>query len=162
MALVARTAGHADLVESHFEAALKEGRRSEARPALAWTCAEYAETLLVKSDASDHPKVEGLVNEGATIARELGMKPLIARFAEIEDRLAAHRDKPVLPDGLTAREVEVLRQLAAGRTNQQIADELVIAVNTVSTHVANILSKTSSANRAEAAAYAVQKGLVKT
>jgi NarL family two-component system response regulator LiaR len=54
----------------------------------------------------------------------------------------------------------VLRHLAAGRTNQQIPDELVIAVNTVTTHVANVLSKTGSANRTEAAAYAGQKGLV--
>ena len=44
--------------------------------------------------------------------------------------------------------------------DEQIADELVIAVNTVTTHVANILGKTGSANRTEAAAYATQKGLV--
>ena len=63
------------------------------------------------------------------------------------------------PDGLTGREVEVLRLLATGGTNQQIADNLVIALNTVTTHVANILSKTGSANRTEAAVYASQHGL---
>ena len=55
----------------------------------------------------------------------------------------------------------LLRLLAAGHTNQQIADELVIAINTVTTHVANIFGKTGSANRIGAAVYAAQKGLVK-
>ena len=63
------------------------------------------------------------------------------------------------PDGLTGREVEVLRLLAAGRTNQQIADDLVIAPNTAAKHVANILGKTDSANRSEAGAYAHRMGL---
>ena len=160
MALLARASGDTDSVESHFEAALKYGRRTGARPALAWACADYAETLLINSGAIDLPKVEELVNEGMVIANNLGMKPLISRFAEIEGRLAVLRDRPAFPDSLTAREVEVLRLLAAGHTNKQIADELVIAINTVTTHVANILGKTGSANRTEAAAYATQNGLV--
>ena len=65
----------------------------------------------------------------------------------------------VYPDGLTSREVEVLRLLAAGRTNQQIADDLVIAPSTAAKHVANILGKTGSANRAEAGAYAHEHSL---
>lgn len=56
---------------------------------------------------------------------------------------------------LTAREREVLRLMAAGRTNQQIADELVISIHTAIRHVANILSKTDSANRTEAARFAL-------
>jgi DNA-binding NarL/FixJ family response regulator len=65
-----------------------------------------------------------------------------------------------LPDGLSAREVEVLRLLAAGKGNQQIADELVISLNTARKHVANILDKTGTANRAQAAVYAKDHGLV--
>jgi DNA-binding CsgD family transcriptional regulator/pimeloyl-ACP methyl ester carboxylesterase len=65
-----------------------------------------------------------------------------------------------LPDGLSAREVEVLRLLAAGKGNQHIADELVISLNTARKHVANILDKTGTANRTEAAAYARDHGLV--
>jgi pimeloyl-ACP methyl ester carboxylesterase/DNA-binding CsgD family transcriptional regulator len=61
---------------------------------------------------------------------------------------------------LTAREVEVLRLIAAGRSNQEIADELVISLNTVSNHVKNILGKTDSANRTEAASYAYRRGLI--
>ncbi|HLF76920.1 MAG TPA: alpha/beta fold hydrolase [Dehalococcoidia bacterium] len=61
---------------------------------------------------------------------------------------------------LSSREVEVLRLIASGKSNQQIADELVLSVNTVARHVANILSKTGAANRTEAAAYAREKNLI--
>jgi DNA-binding NarL/FixJ family response regulator len=64
------------------------------------------------------------------------------------------------PDGLTPREVEVLRLVAAGSSNQHIADQLVISLNTVTRHVANILHKTTSSNRTEAAAYAYREHLV--
>ena len=64
------------------------------------------------------------------------------------------------PDGLTEREVEVLRLISKGRSNRQIAEELFITENTVANHVKNVLSKTQSANRTEAAAYAVDKNLV--
>ena len=62
-------------------------------------------------------------------------------------------------DGLSSREREVLRLLAAGRSNQQIADELVISSSTVAKHVSSILGKTGSANRAQATAYAKDHGL---
>jgi DNA-binding CsgD family transcriptional regulator len=61
---------------------------------------------------------------------------------------------------LSAREVEVLRLLAGGRSNQQIADELVISLNTVRRHVSNILGKTGAANRADAVSYAHRNGIV--
>jgi DNA-binding CsgD family transcriptional regulator/pimeloyl-ACP methyl ester carboxylesterase len=60
---------------------------------------------------------------------------------------------------LSTREVEVLRLLAVGRSNQQIADELVISLNTVNRHVSNIYAKTGAANRAEAVGYAHRHGL---
>jgi DNA-binding NarL/FixJ family response regulator len=58
------------------------------------------------------------------------------------------------------REIEVLRLVAAGKSNRQIADELVISVNTVDRHVSHILSKIGAANRAEAAAYAAKQRLL--
>jgi DNA-binding NarL/FixJ family response regulator len=63
-------------------------------------------------------------------------------------------------DSLSSREVEVLRLLAAGRSNQQIADELVISLNTVRRHVSNIFDKTGAANRADAVSYAHRNGIV--
>lgn len=62
--------------------------------------------------------------------------------------------------GLSEREVQVLRLVAAGRTTQEIATALFRSPNTVANHVRNILSKTQAANRAEAAAFAVRHGLL--
>jgi DNA-binding NarL/FixJ family response regulator len=64
-----------------------------------------------------------------------------------------------LPHGLSQREVEVLRLVAAGRSNQQIADELVISLNTVRRHVSNVFDKTGVANRTEASVYARDHGI---
>ena len=68
-------------------------------------------------------------------------------------------DAPAI-NGLSAREIEVLRLLAAGRSNPQIANELVISLNTVQHHVSSILTKTGVANRTEAAAYALRNKLI--
>ena len=94
-----------------------------------------------------------------TLARERFYESRRALWLE---RLARARqpDQPApYPNGLSEREVEVLRLVAAGRTNQQIADELVISLNTVARHVSNIFGKTGVANRAEAASYAHRRGL---
>ena len=64
-------------------------------------------------------------------------------------------------DGLTGRELDVLHLVARGASNQQIADELVISVNTVKSHLKNILSKLQLENRTQVAAYALERGLVK-
>jgi DNA-binding CsgD family transcriptional regulator len=64
------------------------------------------------------------------------------------------------PDGLSRREVEVLRLLAAGRTNKQIGADLYVSPATAQRHVANIYLKLAVSNRAEATAYAHRHGLV--
>jgi DNA-binding NarL/FixJ family response regulator len=63
------------------------------------------------------------------------------------------------PFGLTDRELEVLRRVAAGRSNRQIAEELYISPKTASVHVSNILAKLEVRGRGEAAARAHQHGL---
>jgi NarL family two-component system response regulator LiaR len=60
---------------------------------------------------------------------------------------------------LTEREVEILRQVALGRTNQEIADELVISERTVRTHITNILAKLRLSNRTQAALFALRQGI---
>jgi DNA-binding NarL/FixJ family response regulator len=64
------------------------------------------------------------------------------------------------PDGLTPREREVLRRIALGRSNREIADALGIAEETVKTHVANVLSKLQVENRGQATIQALKRGLV--
>ncbi len=61
---------------------------------------------------------------------------------------------------LTEREQEVLRQLARGRTNHEIAEALVVSDETVKTHVGNILSKLQLAHRTQAVIYALKRGLI--
>jgi DNA-binding NarL/FixJ family response regulator len=72
---------------------------------------------------------------------------------------AAAAAAPAWPAGLTGREVEVLRLIAAGHSNRAIAEALFISPNTVLRHVSNIFAKIGVANRAEAAAYATRQGL---
>jgi NarL family two-component system response regulator LiaR len=69
-------------------------------------------------------------------------------------------DLPPTEDPLTAREVEVVRLVAQGMTNQEIAEQLVISERTVANHVANILGKLHLANRVQAALWALREGVV--
>jgi DNA-binding CsgD family transcriptional regulator len=80
----------------------------------------------------------------------------VERFiAEIRHKKASSQ----MTDGLSAREIDVLRLIAAGKTNPEIGEALFISRNTVQNHVASILNKAGLANRAEAAAYAARNGL---
>ena len=63
------------------------------------------------------------------------------------------------PANLSPRELEVLRLIAAGRSNPQIAEALTIAPGTVGRHVSNLLAKTGLSNRVELATYAADHGL---
>ncbi len=60
---------------------------------------------------------------------------------------------------LTEREIEILQQMALGKTNQEIADELYLSERTVRTHVTNILAKLSLSNRTQAVLYALRQGI---
>jgi NarL family two-component system response regulator LiaR len=65
-----------------------------------------------------------------------------------------------LHNGLTAREMEVLKWIAKGMDNQGIAEALTLSEKTVKTHVSSILSKLNLADRTQAAVYAIQEGIV--
>ncbi len=82
---------------------------------------------------------------------------------EVTGKLMNRMRKPKeekLHEQLTEREKEVLLLLAAGKTNQEIADELFIALKTVKVHVSNILAKLEVQDRTQAVIYAFQHGLV--
>jgi DNA-binding CsgD family transcriptional regulator len=82
---------------------------------------------------------------------------------EVFARLGAAPDLagPPEPHGLTAREVEVLRLVATGRSNREIAAELVISEHTVARHVQNIFAKLGVSSRTAATAYAFEHGMVR-
>ncbi len=85
-------------------------------------------------------------------------KKLMSAVAEQETSPTSQPRQPGLED-LTERELEVLRLIAAGLGNQQIAEKLVISEKTVKTHVSNILSKLHLQDRTQAAIFALRHGL---
>jgi DNA-binding NarL/FixJ family response regulator len=87
--------------------------------------------------------------------RQLGAAPDLAR-------VIAPPARSKLPGGLSSREVEVLRLIAAGKTNRAIAAELVLSERTVARHVSNIFTKLRVPSRAAATAYAYEHDLVTT
>ncbi len=111
----------------------------------------------------DSPKAKALLGESLTISSELGMRPLRekveARLAGLPDRVSR---TPKYPSGLSHREVEVLRLIAVGKTDRKIAEELLISFRTVRNHVRNVLNKTNTINRTEAATFAATQGLLES
>ena len=88
---------------------------------------------------------------------EPSLDPSIAR--KVLNEISRPTRQPISPDPLTEREIEVLRLVAKGLSNQEIADHLTIANVTVRTHVSRILSKLHLANRVQAALYALREDL---
>jgi DNA-binding NarL/FixJ family response regulator len=100
-----------------------------------------------------HTSPEGLVEAVRTVASGDG---LIAEFA----RAPAPRRPPAELDGLTEREREVLELVARGRSNAEIARELVVSTATVKTHVGRVLAKLGLRDRIEAVIWAYEAGVV--
>jgi DNA-binding CsgD family transcriptional regulator len=135
--------------------------------ALAEACAvpfERALTLLALAElrAAEDRRTEAtrLLEGVRAIGQPLGAAPLLAR---VDALLAALTSRPVPVDDsspLSTREAEVLRLVAAGRSNPEIAQDLFISPRTVTTHLTHIFAKLGVEGRAEAAALAVRRGLI--
>jgi DNA-binding NarL/FixJ family response regulator len=96
-----------------------------------------------------------VVNAGGSLLQPVVTSKLLRRISE---NTAASQS----PDALTPRELDVLRWLARGLQNKEIAAELVISERTVKFHVSSILSKLGAGNRTEAVTMALQQGLVES
>jgi DNA-binding CsgD family transcriptional regulator len=146
--------------EAHFEEALSFNEKLGARPALVRTRHDFAAMLLKRRRGDDVDRAAELAERALRDARQMGMGAVVTQLEALAQAAAAHHGRRTdYPDGLTARELEVLRLIAEGATNQQIAAELYISEKTVHNHVSNLLAKTGCANRAEAASYAVRRHL---
>ena len=109
--------------------------------------------LLKDSDPEDLVRAIRQAHRG-----EPSLHPEIARKVLLELNRPTERERPRTADPLTAREVDVLKLVARGLSNQEIAEHLVVGETTVRTHVSSILSKLQLASRTQAALYALREG----
>lgn len=114
--------------------------------------------LLKKAEPEELVHAIQSVAQGGVMVSPMMATKLLAEF---KDLTASVHKEPVVDSeaNLSPREGEVLQLVAQGATNKEIADSLFISENTVKTHLQNILDKLHLANRSQAAAYAVKKGL---
>jgi len=103
-----------------------------------------------------------LFEQAHDLFEQLGMQgeaqALREQLEHLPGKSPARKARP-LPAGLSEREVEVLRLIVAGKSNRQIADELILSERTVANHLAHIFNKTGTDNRAAVAAFAIRHGL---
>lgn len=133
--------------QDHFEQALEMDTSMGSTQHRAETLARYA-TYMAERDAK---LAKRLAAEADELGRLMGSRR-VCRLASL--------DQAPMPDGLTAREIEVLRLIAEGRSNREIAEKLFVSLNTATNHVRSILIKTGCSNRTQAARYAVDSDLI--
>jgi DNA-binding CsgD family transcriptional regulator len=163
--LAAVRAAHATVTGSPAVALWHEAADAFGRAGLvvrrAW--AQQQEATAIVEQGGDRREAAAIVGEAHALAVRLGAEPLrhsieaLVRRARLDVRGIARAPEGDL--GLTAREAEVLRLVAQGRTNREIANELYISTKTASVHVSNILRKVGATTRGEAAAIAHRAGL---
>lgn len=157
LGLLSTTLGDHDRAIEHFERALATNREMGATTWVAHTLYAYGRTLRMRGGADDAARASVLLSEAASLAERIGMPLLLARARALGARIEGLRTPP---DGLSWREVEILRLVAAGRSNREIGEQLFISGHTVANHVRSILRKTGAANRTEATGYAYRHELV--
>ncbi len=158
LGLLATLMGDFDRAEAHFREAIAMNARGGLLLQKGYAQRDLAWMLLRRGRTGDRDRARQALDDAAELATGYGLTALSRRVAE----LRWTDDAPTLPDNLTPRELDVLRLIAIGRNNADIALVLGIGQSTVATHVHNILTKTGCANRTEAAAYARHQGIVET
>ena len=162
LGLLAHTMGQLDAAANHYKDGIDFCTGAGYRSELARTCYDYAALRLAQGERE---KALELLDESLAISTELGMRPVVERVAALQEKVRSQPVErplgaPAFPDGLSQREVDVLRLVAEGQSNSQIGGQLFISDRTVSTHLTNIFNKIGASNRAEAASYATRHELV--
>jgi DNA-binding NarL/FixJ family response regulator len=155
---LARLLGLNDDADEFFRAALALADRSESPVWRARVLNDWARLALARNDGN---AARAMAAEAQATAAALGMNTLAEQSARLLDGLGQSSPLPAPIDGMSQRELEVLRLIADGCSNREIGERLFISQHTAANHVRSILQKTGCANRAEAAAYAVHRDLVR-
>jgi len=145
--------------ERHFESALSMNRRQGAEPALAHTRYRFALMRQARGAPGDLDAARALLDQAGADAERLGMRALVERIGSARREIDPAQPFQTYPAGLSAREAQVLRLVASGLSNREIAERLFVSPNTVANHVRAILAKTDAVNRTEAAAFAIRSGM---
>lgn len=157
-----RFVGELDADAERFLEAMEHFERSLALAEACEAPYERAVTLLAKGRlmlaTGDHGEASTILEEVRGICSPLGAKPALDQASVLEKGLRGRA--PSVPAGLTRRELEVLRLVARGMSNQEIAADLVLSEHTVHRHVANVLGKLGVSSRAAAVAEAAQLDLL--
>ncbi|MEK7247003.1 MAG: LuxR C-terminal-related transcriptional regulator [Chloroflexota bacterium] len=162
LGLAAAVAGDDDEAEEAFQQAISFAATHNARLELGRSCLDYAGMLLRRNKGKDADQAQDLLRRARRIFAEIGVRTLDQRAESlaVAGLAPAIPERPsAYPDKLSEREVQVLRLVARGNTNQTIADTLVLSPKTVARHISNIFDKTGVDNRAAATAYAFERGL---
>ncbi len=135
-------------------------RREDLRWELGFVLEARADLLLAQGGRERIADARGILEESRDLFQSIGSNGEARR---LETRLQALVRRPSarapLPFGLSPREAEVLRLVAAGKRNRDIAEALVVSEKTVENHLASIFAKTGADNRATATALAIRNGL---
>ena len=159
LGLLAASLGRHDEAEHRFGEAVAIHERIGASHLAARTRLEWARVLLTRGQPGDSERAESLVESALAAYQSLG----ITAWARRAETMLGRRRPPVrsrLPGGLTGREAEVLRLVAAGMTNKAIAAELGLSDKTVDRHMSNIFAKIGVGSRAAATSFAHRQGIV--
>jgi DNA-binding CsgD family transcriptional regulator len=148
-----------DAAESHFDDAVRLATSEGLRIALARILVERGAMYRARGRRGDRPRAAEVLKRAVALCAELGLGPDQARARDLLVGLDTATHAP-MPAGLTPREVEVLRLVAAGRTNREIASTLTISEKTVEQHLLNLYQKLQVDSRAKAVAFAYANGLV--
>jgi DNA-binding CsgD family transcriptional regulator len=160
LGMLATTYGDLPAAEQHFSAAAQACAAQGGRPWLAHSQMHWAALLVSRGQGSDPEQALELIENALETCKVLNMPALAERITSLKRQAESQTVRPSYPAGLSHREVEVVRLIAAGKSNQEIALALFRSPNTVANHVRNILAKINAANRSEAAAFAAQHGLL--
>jgi DNA-binding CsgD family transcriptional regulator len=127
----------------------------------AWEIARtQARLAAVLQATGDQAEARLLADKARETAHRLGAEPLLAELRNVGSPGARRTTQGATSQTLTARESEILKLVADGRTNGEIGKQLFISTKTVSVHVSNILAKLGASGRTEAAAIGRRTGLV--